>query len=99
MHRLATNLVLTRTYLLFVLTSLCVYTVLWGMTQWLQAARGMSSKEAGLLLLPMSALLAVLVRPISRRNLIRSTAPGRATGCSIEERSVGRPLLTAGCTG
>ncbi|MFE4254817.1 hypothetical protein ACFRU3_36085 [Streptomyces sp. NPDC056910] len=98
-RRRHTNLVLTRTYLLFVLTSLCVYTVLWGVTQWLQVARGMSSKEAGLLLLTMSALLTLLVRPISRRDLIRSTAPGRAPGRSIEEWAVGPPLLTAGCTG
>jgi hypothetical protein len=33
-------------------------TVLYGVTQWLQAGRGMSALEAGLLQLPMSAISA-----------------------------------------
>jgi MFS family permease len=69
---LATNLALSRTYLRWALAALCAYTVLYGVTQWLQAGRGMSSEEAGLLLLPMTALSALVVRPVSRRNLIRT---------------------------
>jgi MFS family permease len=68
---LAANLALTRTYLRFALATLCVYTVLYGLTQWLQAGRGISAEEAGLLLLPMSAVSAVLILPLSRRNLVR----------------------------
>ena len=68
---LATNLALSRTYLRFALTSLCIYTVLYGVSQWLEAARGYSAQDAGLLILPMAALSAVLIRPISQRNLVR----------------------------
>jgi MFS family permease len=68
---LATNLALSRTYLRFALTSLCVYTVLYGVSQWLEAVRGYSAQDAGLLILPMAGLSAVLIRPISRRNLVR----------------------------
>jgi len=50
---LAANAALSRPYLRFGLTTLCVYTVLYGLTQLLQAARGASSREAALLLLPM----------------------------------------------
>jgi MFS family permease len=69
---LATNLALSRTYLRFALTSLCIYTVLYGVSQWLEAVRGYSAQDAGLLILPMAALSAVLTRPISQRNLVRA---------------------------
>ncbi|MCW2913628.1 MAG: hypothetical protein JWN52_1696 [Actinomycetia bacterium] len=78
---LGTNQALTRTYLRFAFSSLCVYTVLYGLTQWLQAGRGMSSKEAGLLLLPMSALSALLARPIAQRNLVRAPLIVAAVSC------------------
>ena len=39
---LATNLALTRTYLRFAVATLCAYTVLYGLTQWLEASRGLS---------------------------------------------------------
>ncbi|MFI0715602.1 MFS transporter [Streptomyces inhibens] len=85
---LATNLALTRTYLRFAVASLCVYTVLYGLTQWLQAGRGMSSKEAGLLLLPMSALSALLARPISQRNLVRMPLVVAAVSCLVASAGV-----------
>ncbi|MFB5192834.1 MFS transporter [Alicyclobacillus fastidiosus] len=68
---LATNLALTRTYLRFASMTLCIYTVLYGVTEWLGGARGLSSLETGLLLLPMSGLSALVVGPISKRNLVR----------------------------
>jgi MFS family permease len=68
---LVENGALGRTYLRYGLTTLCVYTVFYGLTQWLQAARHVPSREAGLLLLPMSILSIVIMRPISRRNLVR----------------------------
>ena len=78
---LATNLALTRTYLRFALATLCVYTVLYGLTQWLQAGRGISAEEAGLLLLPMSAVSAVLIWPLSKRNLVRTPLVVAAVSC------------------
>lgn len=93
MRLLGTNLALTRTYLRFALAGLCVYTVLYGLTQWLQAGRSMSSKEAGLLLLPMSALSALLARPISQRNLVRTPLIVAAVSCLAA--SAGVLALTA----
>ena len=68
---LVRNAALTRTYLRYTLVALCVYIVLYGITQWLEAARGMSALSAGLLLLPTSLISGIVVVPISRRNLVR----------------------------
>jgi MFS family permease len=68
---LVRNGALTRTYVRFALVALCVYIVLYGITQWLEAGRGMSALGAGLLLLPTSVISGVVVAPISRRNLVR----------------------------
>ncbi|WP_239095413.1 MFS transporter [Planotetraspora silvatica] len=68
---LTSNLALTRTYLRGALTLLAFYTVLYGVTQWLEAAHGLSPQEAGLVLLPMGILAAIVSRPISARNLVR----------------------------
>ncbi|MFF9787429.1 MFS transporter [Streptomyces nigrescens] len=90
---LGKNPALTRTYLRFAVASLCVYTVLYGLTQWLQAGRNMSSEAAGLLLLPMSALSALLARPISQRNLVRMPLIVAAVSCLAA--SAGVLALTA----
>ncbi|WP_414504041.1 MFS transporter [Streptomyces sp. NEAU-L66] len=90
---LGKNPALTRTYLRFAVASLCVYTVLYGLTQWLQAGRNMSSEAAGLLLLPMSALSALLARPISQRNLVRMPLIVAAVSCLAA--SAGVLVLTA----
>jgi MFS family permease len=71
-RQLAANLALTRTYLRAALTLLGIYTVLYGLTQWLEAGHGFSSEQAGLLILPMGAVAAVVTRPVSARNLVRS---------------------------
>lgn len=68
---LARNRALTRTYLRYALVALCVYVVMYGITQWMEAARGMSALSAGLLLLPMSVISGIVIVPISRRNLVR----------------------------
>ncbi|MCS5717655.1 MFS transporter [Herbiconiux sp. CPCC 205763] len=68
---LVRNSALTRTYLRYALVALCVYVVMYGITQWMEAARGMSALSAGLLLLPMSVISGIVVFPISRRNLVR----------------------------
>ncbi|MFB7494440.1 MFS transporter [Streptomyces sp. NPDC056161] len=71
MRLLVSNLALTRTYLRGALTLLAFYTVLYGLTQWLEAAHGLSTQEAGLVLLPMGIIAAIVSRPISARNLVR----------------------------
>ncbi|RYL90914.1 MFS transporter [Sporolactobacillus sp. THM7-4] len=67
---LASNRALSRTYARFTLITLCIYTVLYGVTEWISAARGASALEAGLLILPMSVLSALVVGPVSKRNLV-----------------------------
>jgi predicted MFS family arabinose efflux permease len=71
MRLLASNRALTRTYLRGALTLLAFYTVLYGLTQWLEAAHGLSAQEAGLVLFPMGILAALVSRPIAVRNLVR----------------------------
>ncbi|MFF1359148.1 MFS transporter [Streptomyces sp. NPDC058297] len=71
MRLLGSNLALTRTYLRGALTLLAFYTVLYGVTQWLEAAHGLSSQAAGLVLVPMGIVAALVSRPISARNLVR----------------------------
>lgn len=68
---LASNRALTRTYLRGALTLLAFYTVLYGLTQWMEAAHGLSPQLAGLVLLPMGILAAIVSQPISARNLVR----------------------------
>ncbi len=91
---LMTNAALARTYIRAALGTLCVYTVLYGLTEWLEAARGSSARAAGFILLPMSAVSAVLVRPISRRNLVRLPLLLTAGFCLLG--SVGLLLVTTG---
>jgi MFS family permease len=89
---LGRNMALTRTYLRWAIFGLCVYTVLYGVTQWLQAGRGVSSLEAGLIQLPMSAVSGVIARPVSRRNLLRTPLVVAAVCCLAG--SAGVLLLT-----
>nr|WP_236026571.1 MFS transporter [Alicyclobacillus suci] len=89
---LATNLALTRTYTRFALLTLCIYTVLYGVTEWIGAARGTSSLGAGLLILPMSVVSALVVGPISKRNLVLAPLIASAVSCIIA--SIGVLFLT-----
>lgn len=89
---LAANLALTRTYARFASMTLCIYTVLYGLTEWISAARGTSALEAGLLILPMSAVSALVVGPVSKRNLVRGPLIV-AAGSSVVA-SIGVLLLT-----
>jgi MFS family permease len=92
---LARNLALTRTYMRWAILGLCVYTVLYGVTQWLQAGRGMSALEAGLIQLPMSAISSVIARPVSQRNLLRLPLIAAAVACLAGSAGV---LLVTGST-
>lgn len=91
---LARNAALTRTYLRYALVALCVYIVLYGLSQWLEAAHGMAALDAGLLLLPTSVVSAVVVAPVSRRNLVRG--PVIVAGVASLVGSAGVLLLTSG---
>jgi MFS family permease len=91
-RQLGSNLALTRTYLRATGTLLGVYTVLYGFTEWLEAGHGYSAQTAGLLLLPMGVLSAVLSRWVSTRNLIRG--PLIAAGVSMLLASVALVFLT-----
>jgi MFS family permease len=63
---LVSNLALTRTYVRYCLTLLGIYVVLYGLTQWTEAAHHLSGYQAGLALIPMGALSAVIARVVSR---------------------------------
>ncbi len=63
------NVVLTLIRVL--LLGLCVYTVMYGVSQWLEATHGFSAEMTGLLLLPMSAISALIIQPLASRNLVR----------------------------
>jgi MFS family permease len=68
---LASNLPLTRTYIRNGLTLLGTYVILYGLTEWIQVAHGVSAYEAGLILMPMGALSAISARVVSRRADLR----------------------------
>ena len=89
---LASNLALSRTYVRFAAMTLCMYTVLYGITEWIGAVRSASALEAGLLILPMSIVSALVVGPISKRNLVRGPLMV-AAGSSIVA-SIGVLFLT-----
>ncbi len=97
MRLLVGNLPLTRTYLRGGLSLLGVYTILYSITQWLEAAHGYSAQEAGLLILPMGALAAVISRPIAAREPRSRAADRRRShgtawldrGAAIEDHQPG----------
>ncbi|WP_372564987.1 MFS transporter [Streptomyces aureus] len=90
---LAANGALARTYLRQALTLLGVYSVMYGMTQWMEAAHGFSTVQAGLLLLPMGAVSALLSHPLARRNLVRG--PLIVAALTMLLGSAGIMLLTS----
>jgi MFS family permease len=85
---LSSNKALTRTYLRFGLAMLCLYVVLYGITQWIEAVRGLSETEAGLIVLPMTLLSGLVVSPVSRRNLVRGPVIAAAVACLVGSAGV-----------
>jgi MFS family permease len=85
---LAANPALSSTYLRYGLVLLCVYVVLYGITQWVETVRGLSESAAGLLLLPMTLVSGLVISPISRRNLIRGPAITAAVTCLIASAGI-----------
>jgi MFS family permease len=67
---------------------LCLYVVLYGITQWIEAARGLSETASGLIVLPMTLLSGVVIAPVSRRNLIRGPLVAAAVACLIGSAGV-----------
>lgn len=90
---LAANPGLANTYLRFSLTQLCVYVVLYGVTQWVEGVRGFSESAAGLLLLPMTLVSGLIITPLSRRRLVRGPVIAAAAACLLG--SVGVLLLSS----
>ncbi|MCL2732111.1 MAG: MFS transporter [Actinomycetia bacterium] len=88
---LTSNGALTRTYLRQALTLLGVYSMMYGLTQWMEAAYGLSTVQTGLMLLPMGAVSALLSRPLARRNLVRG--PVIASAVSMLLGSLGILLI------
>lgn len=62
--------------------------MLYGVTQWAQAVRGLSETEAGLLLLPMTLVSGLVISPISRRNLVRGPVIAAALACLLGSAGV-----------
>jgi predicted MFS family arabinose efflux permease len=93
MRLLISNLALTRTYIRGALLLLSFYALFYGLTQWLEAAQGLSPRQAGLLLLPMGLVAAPVSRQISKRNLVRGPLIAGAT--SMVVASVAVALFTA----
>ncbi|KIF71618.1 MFS transporter [Streptomyces sp. AcH 505] len=85
---LAGNLPLTRTYLRYGLVLLCVYVVLYGITQWVETVRGLSETASGLLLLPMTLVSGLVIYPFSRRNLVRSPVIIASLTCLVASAGV-----------
>ncbi|OSY40788.1 MULTISPECIES: MFS transporter [Pseudonocardia] len=68
---LLANRALLTTYLRTAGGMLMAYTVMYGLTQWLQGSRGLSATVAGLLIVPMSAAGALVSGPVARRGLVK----------------------------
>jgi MFS family permease len=85
---LASNRALTSTYVRYGLALLCVYVVFYGLTQWVETVRGLSETKAGLLLLPMTLISALVISPVSRRNLVRGPVIAAALACLVGSAGV-----------
>jgi MFS family permease len=81
LRMLASNKPLTRTYVRFGLANLCLYVVLYGITEWIEAVRGLSETQAGLITLPMTLASGVIIASVSRLNLVRTPVIAAAVAC------------------
>jgi MFS family permease len=62
---------LARTYVRYALHWLVVYSVIYGLSQWLESGRGLSPEATGLVTLPMAVVAAVSAAAVSPRALVR----------------------------
>ncbi|MEV8518064.1 MFS transporter [Dactylosporangium sp. NPDC051484] len=89
---LCTNGALSRTYLRNALSLVGTYSVLFGLTQWLQSSRGLSPLEAGMVLMPMGILSGTAAFIVSRRATIRW--PLIASSCLLTLGALSLTLLS-----
>jgi predicted MFS family arabinose efflux permease len=68
---LAGNRPLQRTYLRQFLTQLASYTVLYGISQWMEQGRGLGPETVGLVLVPFSLVSIVIARVVSGKGWVR----------------------------
>jgi MFS family permease len=90
---LAANGPLTRTYVRTFGLFLVTYCLLYGFTQWLEAARGLGVTQAGLVMLPMSAVAGIIAVPLARSKRLRG--PLLAAAISALAGSVAMAFLSA----
>jgi nicotinamidase-related amidase/predicted MFS family arabinose efflux permease len=90
---LVSNGALTRTYLRNGLSLLGIYVMLYGLTQWLEAAHGLSAYAAGLVLLPMGLLSAVAARAVA--NFVNVRKPLIVAAALLVLGSVAALFLTS----
>ena len=102
---LASNPALTRTYLRYALSMLGIYTMLYGLTQWVEAAHGLSAYDAGLVLLPMGLLSAGAARFVANRVDVRGPLIASAVllllgSIAVQFLTTGTPIIAViGVTG
>ena len=70
---LARNIALCRVYLRYAGLMLCVFTIIYGLTQWLEVEKGLDPSLTGLLVVPMSLVSTIVAWFVSRKNMIRAT--------------------------
>ena len=107
---LVSNRGLTRTYVRQLCTQVVMYSLMYGVTQWLQDGKRLSAALAGLVMLPMTGMSGLLTAPVARRNVVRTPliiGAFVALGVSIGLRLMGAgtplPVVVAvtvafGCT-
>ena len=62
--------------------------MLYGITQWIEAVRGLSETDAGLIVFPMTLISGLVISPVSRRNLVRGPVIAAAVACLIGSAGV-----------
>lgn len=85
---LVRNTALSRVYLRYAGFMLCCYIIIYGLTQWLEATRGMDSFVTGLLIMPMSLVSTIVAWFVSRSNMIRSTLIIAVIFCVVASASM-----------
>jgi hypothetical protein len=48
-----------------------MYSLMYGVTQWLQDGKGLTAAVADLIMLPMTGMSAIVTTPVARRNVVR----------------------------
>ncbi|CAG6390742.1 membrane hypothetical protein [Actinacidiphila cocklensis] len=89
---LVRNRALTATYIRVSVTFLLIYSIFYGVSQWLQEGRGLSTTGVGLVMLPMSVLAALVSIPFARRESL--AVPLLATAAAALTGSAGLLVFT-----